>query len=65
MVEQVQVLAYDSQEYDCYLEGAGFNPIDNTMSISICFDGVVIAAQCTVTSLKICCAPPNSGITRT
>jgi hypothetical protein len=30
----------------------------------ICFDGVVIAAQCTAT-FKIYCAPPNLGITKT
>ena len=30
-----------------------------------CIDGMVIVAQCTATFLKIYCAPPNLGITRT
>ena len=30
--------------------------------ICICFDGMVIAAQCTATFSKIYCAPPNLGI---
>ena len=33
--------------------------------ICICFDGVVIGAQCTATFFRIYCAPPNLGITRT
>ena len=33
--------------------------------ICICFDGVVIPAQCTATFFKIYCAPANLGITRT
>ena len=32
------------------------------VSLLYCIEGVVIAAQCTATSLKIYCAPPNLGI---
>ena len=30
--------------------------------VCICFDGVVIAGQCTATFSKIYCVPPNLGI---
>ena len=39
--------------------------LDQGLLCCIVFDGVVNAAQYTATFLKIYCAPPNLGITRT